>query len=173
MATLQPPESLTRYKVMAVGLFVLAFVVYSFYLDILIPGLPNSSEREAVGFTAFLVPAFLLAGGQALIGGFIIFMTIPTVSRYKHKIRMWKAMALGSYLTFLFSLTYAAYPMHGPVYYAAFVGTSVAAILFEAVWAATSIISAGYAIRRLSGARWVQVLFAAGLSLLIIIIAAD
>jgi hypothetical protein len=173
MAALQPPERLTKYKIMAVGFFILAFGVYSFYLDILIPGLPDSSYREAVGFTAFLVPSFLLAGGQSLIGGFIICTTIPTVSRSRHRIRMWKSMALGSYLTFLFSLTYAAYPLHGPVYYAAFVGTSVFAILFEAAWAGTSIVSAGFAIRRVSGARWVHVLFAAGLSLLIIIVAAD
>jgi hypothetical protein len=173
MGAPQPPDKLTKYKLLAVAFLILAFTTYAYFFDILIPGLPDSSYRLKVGFDLFLVPSLFLAGGQLMIGGFIIFMTVPTVSRGRHKLRMWRSMALGGYLTFLFSLTYAAYPLHGPVYYAAFVGTSASAILFEAVWAATSIVSAGLAIRRLSGARWIHSLFAAGLALLIIIIAAD
>ncbi len=173
MGAPQPPSKLTKYKVLAVTFLILTITTYAFFLDILIPGLPNSSYREAVGFALFLIPSFLLAGGQLLIGGFIIFMTVPTVSRGKYKLRMWQSMALGSYLTFLFSLTYAAYPLHGPVYYAAFVGTSVYAILFEAVWAASSIFSAALAIRWMSGARWKHALFAAGLAMLIITVSAS
>jgi len=173
MGSTQPPSSLTKYKLLAVIFFFLAFLVFSFYLDILIPGLPNNSERQHIGFILFLIPSFLLAGGQVAISGFFIFMTVPTVSKGRNKLRMWQSMALGGYLTLLFSLTYAAYPDRGPVYYAAFVGNAVTAVIFEAIWAASSIVSAGWAIKRLSGARWVHSLFAAGLALLIIIIAAD
>jgi len=109
LGSLQPPDKLTRYKVLAVTFLILAFTTYAFFLDILIPGLPDSSYRLKVGFDLFLIPCLLLAGGQLMIGGFIIFMTVPTVSRGKNKLRMWQSMALGGYLTFLFSLTYAAY----------------------------------------------------------------
>ncbi len=172
MGSSQPPD-LTKYKLVAVLFFILSFVVFSFYLDILIPGLPGDSERAHIGFLLFLIPSFLLAGGQLTIGGFMIFMTVPAVSKGRNKLRMWKCMALGGYLTFLFSLEYVVYPYRGPVYYAAFVGNGLVPILFEAVWAAASIISSGWVIRRLSGARWVHALFAAGLALLIIIVAAD
>jgi hypothetical protein len=173
MGAPQPSSKLTKYKVLAVTFLILAITTYAFFLDILIPGLPNSSYRQMVGFALFLIPCLLLAGGQLMIGGFIIFMTVPTVSRGKYKLRMWQSMALGGYLTFLFSLTYVAYPLHGPVYYAAFVGTSYFAIVFEAVWAASSIVSAALVIKLLSGARWKHALFAAGLALLIIVVSAS
>ncbi len=173
MGSLQPSDKLTRYKVLAVTFLILAFTTYAFFLDILIPGLPDSSYRLKVGFDLFLIPCLLLAGGQLMIGGFIIFMTVLTVSRGKYKLRMWQSMAMGGYLTFLFSLTYAAYPLHGPVYYAAFVSTSLYAISFEVVWAASSIVSAALAVRLLSGARWKHALFSAGLALLIIIVSAS
>ncbi|HVP22998.1 MAG TPA: hypothetical protein VMS77_03700 [Conexivisphaerales archaeon] len=173
MGSTQPPESLTAYKVASVAFVILSILVFSFRLDILIPGLPNSSEREHIGPLLMTVPSFLLAGGQLLIGGFTIFTTIPAVSKGAFKIRMWKSMAIGGYLTFLFSLTYVAYPYHGPVYYAAFVGYSLTAILFEVGWALFTILSAGWAIRRLSGCKWKHALFAAGLSLLIIVVSAS
>jgi hypothetical protein len=173
MGAPQPPESLTKYKLLTVTFLVLTITTYAFFLDILIPGLPDSSYRLNVGFGLFLIPSLFLAGGQLMIGGFMIFMTVPTVSRGKYKLRMWKSMALGGYLTFLFSLTYAAYPLHGPVYYAIFVGTSLYAILFEIGWAAAAIFSAAMAIKVLSGCRWKHALFAAGLSLLIIIVSAS
>jgi hypothetical protein len=166
-------DRLTKYKLLTVAFLVLAFATYAFFLDILIPGLPDSSYRLEVGFGLFLIPSLFLAGGQLMIGGFMIFMTVPTVSRGRYKLRMWKSMALGGYLTFLFSLTYAAYPLHGPVYYAVFVGTSVYAILFEVIWAASSVFSAALVIKLLSGAKWKHALFAAGLSLLIIIVSAS
>jgi hypothetical protein len=173
MGAPQPPDKLTRYKLLAVTFLILTFTTYAFFLDILIPGLPDSSYRLKVGFDLFLIPCLLLAGGQLMIGGFVIFMTVPTVSRYKYKLRMWQSMALGGYLTFLFSLTYVAYPLNGPVYYAAFVGTSAYAILFEVVWAASSIVSAALVIRLLSGSRWKHALFSAGLAMLIIVVSAS
>jgi hypothetical protein len=167
------PDRLTPYKIMAVLMFVLSFAVYAVFLDILIPGLPNSSARDAVDFILFLIPTFLLAGGQLTIGGFMIFSTLRTASRERYKVRMWQAMAVGGLLTFLFSLTYAAYPYYGPVYYAFFVGGRPEALLFEAVWMFLSITLAGWIIKRLSGAGWNHVLFAAGLSMLVIVVSAS
>ena len=169
----QPPKVPVRYKALAIALFILSFLTYAFYLDILVPGLPYDSYRLAIGDILFLIPSFLLAGGQLTIGGLMVDSTLPTVSRGAFRLRMWHAMVIGGWLTFLFSLTYTAYPMRGPVYYATFVGNKPEAILFEALWALSTIVSAGWGLRKLSGARWKHALFTAGVALMFIVVAAS
>ncbi len=173
MTSPTPPQSLGIYKIITLIFFALTFITYAFFLDILIPGLPNDSYRYAVGFYLFMIPSLVLAAGQTMIGGFVTYMTVRTLSHDSQRIRMWQALAIAGFLTFLFSLTYAFFPYHGPLYYLAFVGGNELALPFEILWTLIQILSVGYFIKRMSNVKWKHGLFTAAFILLLIVVCAS
>lgn len=115
----------------SVILFLLTFVIYVNFFDILIPGLPNGSYRQAVG-PLFAIPSFLLAGGQVLIGGLIIYFIS---SKFSPKAKLQKSLFISAAVTLFFSFTYVIFPFFGPFYYIVFaVGGPPHALLVEVVW---------------------------------------
>lgn len=155
----------------------MAFIVYGFWLDILIPGLPNAngSYRETVGPLFILIPSFFLAVAQIMIGGFVTYMTVRTLTHDSARIRQWQALAIAGLLTFLFSLTYAFFPNHGPIYYLAWVTgpKSALALPFEIAWTLLEIMGVAYLIRRYCTVTWRQGLFTSSFILLLITLAAS
>ncbi len=173
MSTAPPNQPLTKYKLLTFVFLALAFITYALRLDILIPGLPNDSYRDTVGPVFMLIPSFILASGQIMIGGFITYMTVRTLTHDSTRMRMWQALAIGGLLTFLFSLTYAFFPYHGPIYYIAFVGGNILALPFEILWALIEIIGVAFLIRRYCTVTWRQGIFTSSFILLILTLAAS
>ncbi len=175
MTTAPPNPLLTKYKLLTFFFLALAFVTYGLYLDILIPGLTNNSYRDTVGPILILIPSFLLAAGQIMIAGFVTYMTVRTLTHDSTRIRIWQALAIGALLTFLFSLTYAFYPGHGPIYYLAWVSgpQSASALPVEILWTLFEIFIVAYLIRRYCTATWRQGLFTSSFILLLLVLAAD
>lgn len=173
MGTTPPLASLTKYKLLTLVFLSLAFLTYGIWLDILIPGLPGGSYRQTVGPILILLPSFVLAAGQIMIGGFITYMTVRTLTHDSTRIRIWQALAIAGLLTFLFSLTYAFFPNHGPLYYLAFVGGNVYALPVEVLWSFAEIVSVAYLIRRHCTVTWRQGLFTSSFVLLLLTLAAS
>ncbi len=173
MSTALPNEPLTKYKLLTLVFLALSFITYGLFLDILIPGLLNDSYRDEVGPLFMLVPSFILASGQIMIAGLITYMTVRTLTHDSTRIRMWQALAIGGLLTFLFSLTYAFFPFHGPIYYIAFVGGNILALPFEIIWALIEIIGAAFLIRHYCTVTWRQGIFTSSFILLILTLAAS
>ncbi len=163
-------QSLLKYKLLTFLFFGLAIATYEEFLDILIPGLPNGSYREAVGPLFFLIPTIVLAGFQIMSGGFVLYMTVRTLSHDNNRIRMWQALSLASVQTFLFSLTYAFFGRRGPLYYLVFVGGGPPWILpLEILWTTFQIISLGYLLERLTKIKWRWSLFTSAFILILIL----
>ncbi len=173
MCTAPPNSSLTKYKLLTFAFLTLAFITYALRLDILIPGLLNDSYRDTVGPLFMLIPSFILASGQIMIAGFITYMTVRTLTHDSTRMRMWQALAIGGLLTFLFSLTYAFFPYHGPLYYVAFIGGNILALPFEVIWGLIEIIGVAFLIRRLCSVTWRQGIFTSSFTLLILTLAAS
>jgi hypothetical protein len=163
-------EPLTKYKLLTFLFFALAIIVYEEKLDILIPNLPGGSYRAAVGPVIFLIPAIILAGFQIMSGGFVLYMTVRTLSHDNNRIRMWQALSLASIQTFLFSLTYAIFGSKGPLYYLVFVGGGPSWVLpVEILWTTFQIISFGYLLKRLTKLKWRWSLFTSAFILILIL----
>ena len=163
-------QSLKKYKLVTILFFGLAIIVYEQFLDILIPSLPNGSYRDAVGALFFLIPSIILAGFQILSGGFVMYMTVRTLSHDNNRIRMWQALCLASIQTFLFSLTYAIFGRKGPLYYLVFVGGAPPWVLpVEIIWTTFQIISLGYLLERLTKIKWRWSLFTSAFILILIL----
>ncbi len=163
-------QSLTKYKLLTFLFFGLAITVYEVFLDILIPNLPNDSYRLAVGSIFFLIPSIVLAGFQIMSGGFVLYMTVRTLSHDNNRIRMWQALCLASIQTFLFSLTYAIFGKKGPLYYLVFVGGGPPWILpVEILWTTFEIIAFGYLLKRLTNLKWRWSLFTSAFILILIL----
>ena len=175
MSAAPPKQPLGKYKLLTFIFLALSFIAYGLYLDILIPGLPGNSYRQTVGPIFMLIPSFFLAAGQIVIAGFVTYMMVRTLSHDSTRIRMWQALAIGALLTFLFSLTYAFFPGHGPIYYLAWVAgpQTALALLVEILWTAFEIVSVAYLIRRYCTVTWRQGLFTSSFVLLLLVLAAD
>lgn len=175
MGATPPPQSLTMYKLLTFVFLALTVITYGLWLDILIPGLKNDSYRAQVGPILMFIPSFLLGSGQIMIGGFVAYMTVRTLTRDATRIRMWVALAIAALLTFLFSLTYAFFPGHGPIYYLAWVSgpDTALALPVEILWTLFEIVSVAYLIRRYCTVTWRQGLFTSSFILLLLVLAAD
>ncbi len=175
MSTSPPSPALTKYKLLTFIFLALSFITYWRFLDILIPDLPGNSYRQTVGPIWMSIPSFLLAAGQIMIAGFVTYMTVRTLTHDSARIRIWQGLAIGALLTFLFSLTYAFFPGHGPIYYLAWVqGQQTAlALPVEILWTLFEIFSVAYLIRRYCTVTWRQGLFTSSFILLLLVLAAD
>ncbi len=167
--------SLTPYKLLTFVFLGFTTAVYWWRLDILIPGLYLSSYRATVGDAWMFVPSFILAAGDILMGGYITFASVRSFTKEFTRIRFWQALAIAGFPAFLFSLTYAIFPGHGPIYYLAWVQgpTTAWALPFEILWTLFEILSFAYLLRRLTSVKWKHSLFISSLIVLIYVLAAD
>ncbi len=145
-------EKLFKYKpnffyfISSLLMFSLTLIIYFKYYDILIPGLPNGSYRIAIG-TLFLLPSFLLAGGQIAFGGFFLHMMTTAI---KGEGDLLKAIFITSCITLFFSITYVIFPLFGPFYYIVFVtGGPWYALYIELLWTGIIFIFGSFMIRKL------------------------
>lgn len=159
-----------NYLACAVIFSLIAFAVYLQFFDILIPGLPNGSYRLAVG-QFFAIPAFMLAGGQVLIGGAIIFFAASTFGKARE---FEKSLFISSVLVLMFSLTYVLFPMYGPFYYIVFaVGGPPYALALEFLWSISMLAVGTSLVKKLHGTNWRYALVATFITGVFIIVAAS
>ncbi|MBI4173688.1 MAG: hypothetical protein HY519_03125 [Candidatus Aenigmarchaeota archaeon] len=155
----------------AIAFTALAFIIYTMFFDILIPGLPDGSYRQAVG-ALFAIPAFLLAGGQTLIAGF--FLHALTHLYKGRQPAYYKAAFITAVMTLMFSFTYVIFPNFGPFYYIVFaVGGPDYALPVEIFWTLFTIGVGTYLTRRIYGIAYPQAALSIALVLLGITVAAS
>ena len=159
-----------NYVAFSIILFLITFVIYTYYYDILIPGLPNGSYRHAIG-QYFAIPAFLLAGGQVMLAGVIIFVAANT---YKNNQDFEKSLLISSVLVLMFAMTYVMFPMYGPFYYIVFaVGGPPYVLVVELVWSIAMLVVATNMINKLHKIGKLNALITAFVTLVFIMVAAS
>jgi hypothetical protein len=153
------------------ALATFAFIVYMLFYDILIPGITNGSYRAVVGVW-FAIPSFLLAYGQALIAGTIIYFASRT---FTGKASYAKSFFISSTLVMIFSLTYVIFPFFGPFYFIVFAtGIAPPNVLFiEVAWAAVAVVVCTLLLEKLHGVRRKYALFTALVTLIFVVVAAS
>lgn len=131
---------------LTLAFFVLAFVLYAFYYDILIPGLPDGSYRLATN-NGLIIVAFLLAGGQTAIGGFFLNVCAGASGA---KLDYQNGLLISAFMTFMFSMTYFFFPNFGPFYYIAFATSNAPWYVFpfEVIWTAIVICTSALITKR-------------------------
>ena len=138
-----------RILACTIVIFLAAIFVYSIFFDILIPNMEaGDSYRDQVG-ALFIVPIFILALGQLLVGG-IVFHLFAKAAKSADFLR---ALLQSSVLTLWFSLTYALFPKYGPFYYIVFVYGEAPwyALPIELAWTISAILIGTYLSRKLFG----------------------
>lgn len=159
-----------NYVAVSIILFLIAFIIYTYYYDILIPGLPNGSYRHAIG-QFFAIPAFLLAAGQVMLAGAIIFFAANT---YNNDQDFEKSLLISSVLVLMFSLTYVIFPMYGPFYYIVFaVGGPPYVLAIEFVWSIAMLVVATGMISKIHKIGKLHALITAFVTLVFIMVAAS
>ena len=129
-----------NHKRLFLGLLfgIAAFVVYLFYYDTLIPGLIGGSYR-LTNPAGFIISCFLLAGGQVIIGGFLLNVMAGAAGK---KMDILKGDFIASITALLFAFTYVFFPRYGPFYYVVYTAGQGPwyAIPFELFWSAVIIL---------------------------------
>lgn len=161
----------TRLLAASFAFIVAAIAVYLMYLDILIPGIPGGSYRLAVG-PLFAIPSIILATGQSFLMGFFLHMASSYINpREKDFV---KSLFIASAATFLFSLTYAIFPMYGPFYYIVFaVGGPWYALPVEIAWSVATVTAVALLFRKFYGVQLKISYFIAAIGVAAIVVAAS
>ncbi len=153
----------------------ISFVIYLLFYDILIPGLPGGSYRQAVG-SLFAIPSLLLLLGQVGIGGLIILFAVSSIKKEKLSRDAYaKCLFTSSVITFLFAFTYVIYPLYGPFYYIVF-ATGAAppgVLLVEIVWTAVMLSLSTLMISKINKIRFREAFAVAAITIIFIIVAAS
>lgn len=163
-----------KYPLASVVLWFVSFLIYLSYYDILIPGLPNGSFRLAVG-PLIVAPFFILAAGQVVIGGLIIYFGVTSIiRRCEFKKDYTISLFIASLMTFLFSLTYVIYPFYGPFYYIIFLaGGPPEVILVEIIWSAIMLAASTLLIGKLHKIKRKYAFLIAAIAIIFITVAAS
>jgi len=147
-------SSLVAYKKNNLALFlsfvfiILSFSIYSFYYDILIPGIPSGSYKKIVG-NYFLIPVTILTSAQILFNSGMIHVITRAIIPNKRDFL--KALFASSILVFLFSVFYLIFPFYGPFLYIvkSVDGFDISTYLVLISWTTFSIFSTAFLIRKI------------------------
>ena len=105
-------ESNPRLLAVSFALTALAFVLYMLYFDILVPSIPHGGSVRYSSGPYFVLPVFLLVGGQILFNTYLLHVSIKAGEEGRQDLI--KAFFVSSVQVFLFSLFYAFHPFYGP-----------------------------------------------------------